>query len=425
MKNYITVNGKAISFATTFMLIFTLISFISTTNLSFTYASTKDSGFSSNTTTSGPLGYIPPPSLTTSTTQNDQIGNSNNNNNPSTANSIGSNIGQSQLNPGQQPPDSNCNPNTVSMINCGSFDPNKTSSSSSSSTTPTQQQPPDSNCNPNTVSMINCGSFDPNKTTTNQSPQTNTSETTNTSSIGSNSFSPNQPLATTQNPTTNLGGGSTNQLANPTAFNYQTNPATPFVDISKDPTQKINSLVTNSFGQGVPNIPISIQVKDPAGKTAALFTGKTDNNGKNVISFPIKTAGTWTALVVISSSAAVGGPFRDQITWNAISGETPSNLTSLVNLARTTVILSDDPREQILTTVKDPTGKGVKDIALAIKLTNPDAVSKTFSRITDENGVDQFLIPIDKVGNWVATLTMIDPNGKTIPITDVTWNAIP
>jgi len=102
-----------------------------------------------------------------------------------------------------------------------------------------------------------------------------------------------------------------------------------------------------------------------------------------------------------------------------------SNLTSLVNLARTTVTLSDDPREQILTTVKDPAGKGVKDIALTIKITNPDAVSKTFSRITDANGVDQFIIPVDKVGNWVATLTMIDPNGKTVPITDVAWKAIP
>ena len=143
-----------------------------------------------------------------------------------------------------------------------------------------------------------------------------------------------------------------------------------------------------------------------------------------MVSFPVKTAGTWTALVVISSSAAVGGPFSDQITWNAISGETQSNLTSLVNLAGTTVTLSDDPREQILTTVKDPR-KGVKDIVLTIKLTNPDAISKTFSRITDANGVDQFVIPVDKVGNWVATLTMIDPNGKTVPITDVAWNAIP
>ena len=288
-----------------------------------------------------------------------------------------------------------------------------------------RQQQPDSNCN--TVFMVGCGSTNPSKTTTttNQSPQTNTSETTNTGGTGSNSFSPNQPFTTTPNPTTNLGKGTANQLANPTAFNYQTNPATPSVDISKDPTQKINSLVTNSFGQGVPNIPVSIQVKDPAGKTAFLSTGKTDNDGKNVVSFPVKTAGTWTANVVISSSPAAGGPFSDQITWNAVSGETQSNLTSLVNLARTIVTLSDDPREQILTTVKDTTGKGVKDIALTIKLTNPDAVSKTFSRITDANGIDQFVIPVDKVGNWVATLTLIDPNGKTVPITSVAWKAIP
>ena len=334
-------------------------------------------------------GYIPPPPLTTSTNQNDQIANNNNNNNPSTANTIGSSSGsgQSQLNQGQQ-------------------------------------QQPDSNCN--TKFMVGCGSINSNNTTTpNQSPQTNTPETTSTGgSTGSTSFSPNQPFST-QNPNTNLGGGTTNQIANPTAFNYQTNPATPSVDISKDPTQKINSLVTNSFGQGVANIPISIQVKDPDGKTAFLSTGKTDNDGKNVVSFPVKTAGTWTALVVISSSPAAGGPFSDQITWNAISGLNQSNLTSLVNLARTIVTLSDDPREQIITTVKDPTGKGVKDIALRIKLTNPDAVSTTFSRITDANGVDQFVIPVDKVGNWVAKLTLIDPNGKTVPIVDVGWKAVP
>ena len=343
---------------------------------------------SNNLQTAYSQGYIPPPPSTTSTNQNDQIANNNNNNNPSTANTIGSSSsGQSQLNQGQQ------------------------------------QQP---NSNSNTVSMVGHGSINPDNTTstTNQPPQTSTSETPNTGSIGSNSFKPNQPF-TTLNPNTNLGGGTTNQIANPTAFNYQTNPATPSVDISKDPTQKINSLVTNSFGQGVANIPISIQVKDPDGKTAFLSTGKTDNDGKNVVSFPVKTAGTWTALVVISSSPAAGGPFSDQITWNAISGSTSSNLTSLVNLARTIVTLSDDPREQIITTVKDPAGKGVKDIALRIKLTNPDAVSTTFSRITDANGVDQFVIPVDKVGNWVAKLTLIDPNGKTVPIVDLGWKAVP
>lgn len=331
-------------------------------------------------------GYIPPP-ITTSKTQNDQIAN-NNNNNPSTANTIGSSSsnGQSQLNLGQQP-GSNCN--TTLMVNCGSFNPSNTT------------------------------------TSTNQPPQTSTSETPNTGSIGSNTFNPNQPF-TTQNPNTNLGKGSTNQLVNPNAFNYQINPATPSVDISKDPTQKINSIVTNSFGQGVPNLPVNIQVKDPSGKTAFLSTGKTDNDGKNVVSFPVKTVGTWTAIVAISSSAVSGGsPFGDQITWNAVSGSNSSNLTALVNLARTTVTLSDDPRDQILTTVKDPAGNGVKDIPLRIKITNPDAVSKTFSRITDSHGVDQFVIPVDKVGNWVALLTLIDPNGKTVPITSVAWNAVP
>ncbi|MGN6628785.1 MAG: hypothetical protein ACTHKJ_02800, partial [Candidatus Nitrosocosmicus sp.] len=132
-----------------------------------------------------------------------------------------------------------------------------------------QQQQPVSNCNTNL--MIGCGSINPSNTTTtpNQSPppQTNTPGTTNTGgSTGSNSLSPNQPF-TTLNPNANIGRGTTNQLVNPNAFNYQINPATPSVDISKDPTQKINSQVTNSFGQGVPDIPVSIQVKDPTGNT--------------------------------------------------------------------------------------------------------------------------------------------------------------
>ena len=207
-----------------------------------------------------------------------------------------------------------------------------TPSSGSTSTTQNEQpnqvqQQPANNCNTNL--MIGCGSINPNNSTTpNQSPQTNTPDTTNTGgSTSSNSFGPNQPFST-QNPNTNLGKGSTSQLANPTAFNYQINPEKRFVDISKDPTQKINSIVTNSFGQGVPDIPVSIQVKDPSGNTAALFTGKTDNDGKNVVSFPVKTAGTWTALVVISSNATVGGPFSDQITWNAVSRSIPNLVCS-------------------------------------------------------------------------------------------------
>ena len=274
-------------------------------------------------------GYIPPPPLTTSTNQNDQIANNNNNNNPSTSNTIGSSSsGQSQLNQGQQQQPDNSNCNTKLMIGCGSISPNNSTTSTTTTPTSQQEQPDNSNCN--TKLMIGCGSISPSKTssTPNQSTQDNTPDTTNAGgSTGSNSFSPNQPF-TTQNPNTNLGGGSTDQLANPTAFNYQINPEKRFVDISKDPTQKINSLVTNSFGQGVPNVPVSIQVKDPTGKTAALFTGKTDNDGKNVVSFPVKTTGTWTAIVAISSSPAAGGPFGDQITWNAVSRSIPNLVCS-------------------------------------------------------------------------------------------------
>jgi hypothetical protein len=254
-------------------------------------------------------GYIPPP-LTTSTNQNDRIANNNNNNNPSTPNTIGSSsTGQSQLNQGQQPSGSNCN--TTLMINCGSFNPSNTT------------------------------------TSTNQPSQTNTPDTANTgSSTGSNSFDPNQS-STPLNPNTNLGGGTVNQLTNPTAYNYQINPATASVDISKDPTQKIILKVTNSFGQGVPNIPVTILVKDPNGKDTAAFRGNTDSDGKNVFSFPVKTAGTWTALVVISSSKTVGGPFLDHITWNAMSGST-SHITVFTSISN----FPDDSRFNVCVTIK-------------------------------------------------------------------------
>jgi hypothetical protein len=334
-------------------------------------------------------GYIPPPPpLTTSTNQNDQIAN-NNNNNPFTSNTIGSSSGQSQLNQGQQQqlPNSNCN--TKFMVGCGSTNP---------TTTSTQQQLPNSNCN--TKFMVGCGS-------------------TNPTTAGPGSTMQNERMCDP---------GPCNPPS-PT-FNIAINTTLPTVDISKDPTQKITTIVTNGFGQGAPNLLVVLQVEDPAGKIVGSFREKTDNDGKNVVSVPVKTPGTWLTHVEISNIAASTSPFPSPFStytlkWNAISGETQSNLTSLVNLARTIVTLSDDPREQILTTVKDPTGKGVKDIALTIKITNPDSVSKTFSRITDANGVDQFVIPVDKVGNWVATLTLIDPNGKTVPITDVAWKAIP
>jgi hypothetical protein len=158
VKIYIILNGKEVSFATTIVVIFAL-SFISLTNPSLTYAATKDSSFNSNAATSGPSGYIPPPQpLTTSTTQKDQIAN---NNNPSTSNTISNSSGQSQLNQGQQP-NSNCN--TIAMVECGSFNPSKTTSTPTlTTTTPTQGQQPNSNCN--TIAMVECGSFNPSKTT--------------------------------------------------------------------------------------------------------------------------------------------------------------------------------------------------------------------------------------------------------------------
>ena len=315
--------------------------------------------------------YIPPP-LTTSTTQNDQIANNNNNNKPSTANTIGNNSGsgQSQPNQGQQPQTFDITPSQtatcsqeVNQARAASDQAPSTSMSLANDDCKSpiqfdnaqdkpnsqQQKQPDSNCN--TKFMVGCGSINPSNittsTTTNQSLQTNTPDTTNTGgSTSSNSFSPNQPF-TTPNPTTNLGKGTANQLANPTAFNFQINPATPSVDISKDPTQKINSLVTNSFGQGVPNIPITILVKDPEGKDTATFRGKTDNDGKNVVSFPVKTAGTWTALVVISSSKTVGGPFLDHITWNAMSGST-SHITVFTSISN----FPDDSRFNVCVTIK-------------------------------------------------------------------------
>ena len=165
-------------------------------------------------------GYIPPPPpLTTSTNQNDQIAN-NNNNNPFTSNTIGSSSGQSQLNQGQQQqlPNSNCN--TKFMVGCGITNP---------TTTSTQQQLPNSNCN--TKFMVGCG-------------------ITNPTTAGPGSTMQNERICDP---------GPCNPPS-PT-FNMETNTTLPTVDISKDPTQKITTIVTNGFGQGVPNLLVVLQVE--------------------------------------------------------------------------------------------------------------------------------------------------------------------
>ena len=131
--------------------------------------------------------------------------------------------------------------------------------------------------------------------------------------------------------------------------------------------------------------------------------------------------------MLIKSSAVVGGPFTDKISWNAITGASPApnKVTAESKIAYQTVDLSDDPRQQILTTIKDATGKGVKDVPLTIKLTNADGISKTFSRITDVNGVDEFVTPVDKKGKWSASINILGPDGKTIQTNNVAWKAIP
>jgi hypothetical protein len=216
-----------------------------------------------------------------------------------------------------------------------------------------------------------------------------------------------------------------NQLVNPNAFNYQINPARPTVDISKDPYQYINIAVTNSFGQGVENIKGEVTVKDPKGKSQAFVGIETGKDGKFVLPWLSNIPGKYTAEVTIKSSPAVGGPFKETITWEAINGAAPVTLTTDTKLARQTVDLSDDPRQQILTTVKDAAGKGVKDIPLTIRLTNADGISKTFSRITDANGVDEFVTPIDKEGKWSATVTVIGPDGKPLKPVSIEWKVIP
>jgi hypothetical protein len=298
--------------------------------------------------------YIPPPP-TTSTNQNGQI--ANNNNNPPTSNTLGSSsIGQSQLNQGQQPSTFTITPSQtttcsdeVNQARAASGQAPSASISSANDDCKSQLKQLDSS-NSDTVSMVGHGTTGPSNTKsnpTNQSPQTNTPDTANTgSSTGSNSFEPNQS-STPLNPSTNLGGGTDNQLTNPPAYNYQINPATTSVEISKDPTQKINLKVTNSLGQGVPNIPVTILVKDPNGKDTAAFRGNTDSDGKNMFSFPVKIPGTWTALVVISSSKTVGGPFLDHITWNAMSDPT-SHITVFTSISN----FPDDSRFNVCVTIK-------------------------------------------------------------------------
>ena len=220
-------------------------------------------------------------------------------------------------------------------------------------------------------------------------------------------------------------------MVNPNAYTYQTNPAENSVTISGvvPGSQQINTIVKNSFGQGVADIPVEVQVKDPSDKTSTL-NGKTDTNGKNQINVPVDKAGTWTADVTINSPASAGGPFKDTISWEAVNTLTTppppqSTLEYDSKIAYSTVAISNDPRQQILTTVKDSDGTGVKDVELTIKLTNPDGQSATFSRITDANGVDEFVTPIQKEGTWKAVVNVEDKTGNMAFTKDHTWTATP
>ena len=221
-------------------------------------------------------------------------------------------------------------------------------------------------------------------------------------------------------------------LVNPNAYTYQTNPAENSIIISgvAPASQKINTIVKNSFGQGVADIPIEVQVKDPMDK-ASTFNGKTDTNGRNQIEVPVDKEGTWTAEVSINSPPEAGGPFKDTISWEAVNllNTTPppqqtSTLEYDSKIAYPTVDIINDPRQQILTTVKNSSGVGVKDVELTIKLTNPDSQSATFSRITDANGVDEFVTPVEKNGTWNAVVSVKDMEGKESFKKEHSWTAI-
>ncbi|MDR4492280.1 MAG: hypothetical protein R2685_15495 [Candidatus Nitrosocosmicus sp.] len=225
---------------------------------------------------------------------------------------------------------------------------------------------------------------------------------------------------TTEVPTINL--------VDPNAYSYQVNPAKATVDITVDPNQKINSEVKDSFGSGVAGIPIEVASTDPSGKTSTS-SGTTDASGKSVITVPVNTAGSWTAEVTIKSDPAVDGPHSDTISWNAIGASPPPpppppSMIADSKLTYSPVDLSNDPRQQIITTVKDAAGMGIKDVKLTIKLTNADGLSKTSSRITDANGVDEFVTPVDKAGSWKAVITVKDNTGKIVDTKTLTWNAI-
>lgn len=234
-----------------------------------------------------------------------------------------------------------------------------------------------------------------------------------------------EPSTTKDGTTKSSNDNPVNQLVNPTAFSYEVNPERSTVDISKDPNQRINIAVTNSFGQGVGNIEIAGTITDPKGHNTPFFAVKTDSSGKFVLNVQSTIPGKYKVQVIIKSSPSVGGPFKDTVSWDAITGGIPTKITSESKIARQTVDLSDDPRQQILTTVKDSSEKGVKDIPLTITLTNADGISKTFSRITDANGIDEFVTPVDKEGKWSAIINIIGSDGMIIQTNNVAWNTIP
>lgn len=223
-------------------------------------------------------------------------------------------------------------------------------------------------------------------------------------------------------------------LVNPNAYNYQINPDKSTITIYQNPIQKINTLVTDSFSHGVSNIPLELKVMDPA-KKIKIYSGKTDAAGKSSVMIPITTAGIWKADVTVKSPPTVGGPFKDTISWKAI-GNIPtsppvppiktSKVTYASKIAYNPVDLSNDPRQQIMTTVKNPlTNSGIKNVPLTIKLTNADGLSKTFSRITDSKGVDEFVTSINKAGTWKALMSVKGSNGVDLYKKEIIWKAIP
>jgi len=97
-----------------------------------------------------------------------------------------------------------------------------------------------------------------------------------------------------------------------------------------------------------------------------------------------------------------------------------------IKMALSTVRISDNPNQKITTHIYQsgfPT-EGREGIPITITVTDPNGNINTYSRITDNKGIDITYINVEQLGKYTAEISIDDPNLKPNTFT-LTWKAIP